>query len=178
MSKLKLLNLDANVVIHLHEFGIWAKLIDVCDVHLPGTVVGEADFYEADGERQDIDLSADIEQERVQVFNVELAKIKAFRDQFDLRYVDGLDDGETEALAYLCDSKETFLISSGDAIVYRVLGRLNRSDQGISLEEILKHVGLQRSHLPWSCTKKFREKYTGEGAVDLIQDVGMKKPKN
>jgi predicted urease superfamily metal-dependent hydrolase len=27
MSKLKLLILDANVVIHLHEFGIWAKLI-------------------------------------------------------------------------------------------------------------------------------------------------------
>jgi len=176
MSRLKLLILDANVVIHLHEFGIWAKLIAVCDVHLPGTVVGEADFYEAGGERQYIDLSDDIKQGRVQVFDVELAKIKAFRDQFDLRYVDGLDDGETEALAFLCDSKESFLISSGDAIVYRVLGRLNRSDQGISLDEILKQVGLQRSQLPWSCSKKFREKYTGEGAVDLIQGVGMKTP--
>jgi len=177
MSKLKLLILDANVVIHLHEFGIWAKLIAVCDVHLPGTVVGEADFYEAGGQRQYIDLSDDVKQGRVRVFDVELAKIKAFRDQFDLRYVDGLDDGETEALAYLCESKQTFLISSGDAIVYRVLGRLNRSDQGISLEEILKQVGLQRSQLPWSCSKQLREKYTSEGAMDLIQGTGMKKPK-
>lgn len=177
MSKLKLLILDANVVIHLHEFGIWAKLIAVCDVHLPGTVVGESNFYEVNGQRQYIDISDDIKQGRVQVFDVELAKIKAFRDQFDLRYVDGLDDGETEALAYMCESRETFLISSGDAIVYRVLGRLNRSDQGISLEEILKQVGLQRSQLPWSCSKQFREKYTSEGAMDLIQGTGMKKPK-
>lgn len=140
MSRLKLLILDANVVIHLHELGIWPNLIAVCDVHLPRTVVGEADFYEADGEKRYIDLQPDIDQQRVQVFDVALSDIKAFRDQFDSLYVGGLDPGESEALAYLCRSAEKFLISSGDAIVYRVLGRLNRSDQGISLEEVLEPV--------------------------------------
>lgn len=177
MSKSKLLILDANVVIHLHEFGIWAQFIAVCDVHLPGTVVSEAEFYEAGGQRQYIDLSEDIQQRRIQVFDVELAKIKAFRDRFDLRYAEGLDDGESEALAYLCETQQAFLISSGDAIVYRVLGRLNRSDRGISLEEILKDVGLQRSQLPWSCSRQFREKYTREGSLDVIQGAGMKNPK-
>lgn len=177
MSKLKLLILDANVVIHLHEFGIWAHLLAVCDVHLPGTVVGESNFYEVDGQRHDIDISDDIKEGRVRVFHTELATIKAFRDQFDPIYVGGLDEGETEALAYLFDSNETFLISSGDAIVYRVLGRLNRSDQGLSLEEVLKQVGLQRGSLPWSCTKKFREQYTKEGEVHAIQGAGLKRPK-
>ncbi|MEX2118689.1 MAG: hypothetical protein WD847_03690 [Pirellulales bacterium] len=72
-------------------------------------------------------------------------------------------------------TREQFVISSGDAIVYRVLGRLNRSDQGTSLEEILRQVGLQRGQLPWSCTKTFRERYTKEGEVDAIQGTGLKK---
>jgi hypothetical protein len=177
MSRLKLLILDANVVIHLHEFGIWARLIAACDIHLPRTVVGEADFCEIDGERQYIDLNDDINQRRIQVFDVELDKIKAFRDQFDPLYVDGLDPGETEALAHLFESTERFLISSGDGIVYRVLGRLNRSDRGISLEEILKQVGLQRQQLPWSCSKSFRERYTKEGQIHAIQGTGLKKLK-
>lgn len=72
----------------------------------------------------------------------------------------GVDSGESEALAYLCNSADQVLILSGDAFVYRVLGRLNRSDQGISLEETLKMVGLQRGELPYSCTKTFRDSYT------------------
>lgn len=177
MSRLKLLILDANVVIHLHELGLWLKLINVCDVHLPRTVVGEADFYEVDGERCYIDLQPDIEHKRVHVFDVVLSEIKAFRDQFDPLYVEGLDPGECEALAYLCRSADFFLISSGDAIVYRVLGRLNRSDQGISLEEVLQKIGLQQSRLPWSCSKAFRAKYTKEGEVNALQETGLKKSK-
>ncbi len=177
MSRLKLLILDANVVIHLHEFGIWSRFIAICDVHLPGTVVGEADFYEEAGDKKPIDLRDDIKQKRVQVFDVALSDIKKFCDQFDPLYVGGLDPGESEALAYLCQSKETLLITSGDAIVYRVLGRLTRSDQGISLEEVLQKLGLQRKQLPWSCSRAFRERYTKEGETHSIQGIGLKKSK-
>lgn len=177
MSRLKLLILDANVVIHLHELGIWSKLIAVCDVHLPRTVIDEAEFYEADGDKRYIDLQPDIEQQRVQVFDVSISDVKTFRDQFDPLYVGGLDPGECEALAHLCRSTEAFLISSGDAIVYRVLGRLNKSDQGMSLEEVLQKIGLQQKSLPWSCSKAFRAKYTKEGEVHAIQGIGLKKSK-
>jgi len=176
MSRLKLLILDANVVIHLHEFSIWSKLIAICDVHLPRTVVGEADFFEVDGDKRPIDLQDDINQ-KIQVFDVALGEIQKFRDQFDPLYVGGLDPGESEALAHLCKSAESYLISSGDAIVYRVLGRLSRSDQGISLEEVLQKIGLQRKELPWSCSKGFRAKYTKEGEVHAIKGIGMKKPR-
>lgn len=177
MSKLKLLILDANVVIHLHEFGIWQKLVAACDVHLPRTVVEESNYYEIKDERHYIDLAQDVSEKRLTVFDVPLAAIKAFQDQFDALYIGGLDPGESEALAYLCNSADQLLISSGDAIVYRVLGRLNRSDQGISLEEILKMVGLQRGQLPYSCTKAFRDNYAKQGAADAIQGIGLKKPK-
>ena len=102
MSRLKLLFLDANVVIHLHEFGIWARLIAVCDVHFPGTVVGEADFCEVDDERHYIDLNDDISQDRIHVFDVELSRIKAFRDQFDSLYVGGLMMGRQKPSLFSC----------------------------------------------------------------------------
>ena len=42
----------------------------------------------------------------------------------------------------------------------------------ISLEEILKQIGLYRS-LEWQYTKKFREHYTRLGQKDFIQDRGL-----
>src|SRR5208283_3207834 len=100
MSKLKLLILDANVVIHLHEFGIWAKLIEKCEVYLARTIVElEATYFEKDDEKQSIDLSDDIAKRRVQQFEVSLADINRFREQFDPVYVGELDPGETESLA-------------------------------------------------------------------------------
>jgi hypothetical protein len=178
MSKLKLLILDASDVIHLHEFGIWGKLIGLCEVHLARTVVDiEAEYFEKDGETHPIDLADDIATDRVRVFEVSLADISRFRGQFDPLYVGELDPGETEALAYLTQSADSFRISSGDAIVYRVLGRLNLGEQGISLEEILSKVGLSQNKMPWPCQKKFREKYTKAGETDAIQGKGLKRTK-
>jgi len=173
-----LLLLDANVVIYLHEIGIWKKLIAVCDVHLAQTVVdNEAIFYEDAVDKHYIDLSDDVDQNTIQVLGLPLAEINRFRQQFDPLYIGELDPGETESLAYLTQAKEEFLISSGDAIVYRVLGRLNRSDQGISLEEVLQKAGLQQSEIPWACSKAFRERHTKQGEIDSIQSIGLKRKK-
>jgi hypothetical protein len=45
MKKFKLLLLDANVVIQAFKLGLWAKLIERCDVWLAATVVQEAAFF-------------------------------------------------------------------------------------------------------------------------------------
>ena len=89
--------------------------------------------------------------------------------------MDQLDPGETESLAYLVQSTEPFLISSGDAIVFRVLGLIGRGDQGIALEEILRKIGLQQGKLTWACQKAFRDKYTKEGEADSIRGRGLRK---
>src|SRR5271157_1007610 len=175
MPRLKLLILDANVVILLHEFGAWSHFIARCEVHLARTVAEEeALFYERDGDQLPIDLSENITNQTIRVFDVAISDIKRFREQFDPLYLGELDPGETESLAFLVQSTESFLLSSGDAIVYRVLGLLSRSEQGISLEEVLDRIGLRRSKLPWPCQRAFREKYTKEGERDSILGRGLR----
>jgi TRAP-type uncharacterized transport system substrate-binding protein len=61
--------------------------------------------------------------------------------------------------------------------VYRVLGRLGRSDQGVSLEEILQKVGLKRPSISWACSKAFRARQTKQGEIDAIQGIGFKRKK-
>ena len=88
-----------------------------------------------------------------------------------------LDDGETESLAQLINSKEQYLICSADKIVFRILGNLNRSEQGISLEEILQRVGLGVA-LPRPFTKSYQKEYTGKGFTEGLGGIGHKKKQN
>jgi hypothetical protein len=103
-----------------------------------------------------------------------LDDLRTFRDQFDPVYLGDLDDGEAESLAYMMKQSADFLISSGDAIVYRILGNLGRTEQGISLEEILQKIGLGLS-LEWPYSKAFREKYSKDGEADMIRGRGRKR---
>jgi hypothetical protein len=175
MPALKLLILDANEVIYLHETGLWQAVLSRCEVYLARTVAeNEARFYRGSEADEIIDLSDDITQGRVKVFERTITELKEFADRFDPIYLASLDPGEAESLAYLVQSEETYLISSGDAIVFRVLGLLNRSDQGISLEEVLQKIGLGRA-VAKQYTKQFRERYTREGQQDSIRGRGLKK---
>ena len=176
MPKLKLLILDAGVVIYLHEIGLWHQVVANCDLYL-SQIVAEKEVLFEKSERDehcyDIDLSPLIKSGSITVFDVSVSDLKAFRNQFDLLYLGDLDDGESESLAYLVKQSLDFLISSGDAIVYRVLGNLNRGEQGISLEEILQKLGLGRAvSNPYS--RRFREQYTKQGQQDMIRGRGKK----
>lgn len=177
MPKLKLLILDANVVIHLHEFERWKPLIKKCEVHLAGTVIHEARFFEKNSTQHPIDLKQDVDNGRVRIFDVTLNEIQQFRERFDPLYLGELDPGETESLAHLFHHPELdYRISSGDAVVFRVLGRLSRGEQGISLEELLQEIGLSHKNKPpWSCSKAFREKYTRDGEIDAARGRGLRR---
>ena len=96
-----------------------------------------------------------------------LEQAGAFFKRFDANYTERLHDGELEALAFLTVSKEECVIVSGDSIVYRTVGRLNMADRGVSLEQILKDIGLQKS-LDWCFTENFRKTYTDKGQQDFI----------
>jgi hypothetical protein len=54
--------------------------------------------------------------------------------------------------------KLPFKFCSGDAIVYRTLGNLNTSEQGIALEEVLQQIGLSRKIDEFQYTKTFRSR--------------------
>lgn len=174
MKKFKLLLLDANVVIQAFKLGLWAKLIERCDVWLAATVVQEAAFFTTeDGTSHTIDLSQDLAENRVSKFELTPSELSEFRSSFDPSYFEKLDDGETESLAHLINSTERFLICSADKIVYRILGNLNRSEQGISLEEILQQVGLGVA-LPRPFTKSYRKECTARGFEEGLGGIGHK----
>jgi len=175
MKKFHLLLLDANIVIRLFGFGIWEKVIEPCDVHLARSVAEhEAQFWEDEhGGRHDIDLRPHMQDGRVTVFDVAPSELAAFRSEFDLTYLERLDLGEAESLAYLMNAAEQYLICSADSIVYRVLGNLNRGDQGISLEEVLQQIGLGR-RVSRQFSKAFRETWTKKGSQECIRGTGWK----
>ncbi len=176
MPKLKLLILDAGVVIRLHELGIWSQVHNHCEIYLSRIVAEKEVLYQQGDEYdEDIDLSPDINGGRIQVFDVTVSDLRDFRNRFDPLYLGDLDDGEAESLAYMMMQAENFLISSGDAIVYRVLGNMNFANQGISMEEILQKIGMGRG-LEWPYSKAFREKYTKDGETDMVQGRGYRSP--
>lgn len=173
MKRLSLLLLDANVVIHLFELGLWDKVIEHCDVHLARTVADdECRFYEDDdGQRTDIDLSLDVSARRVTIVEMQQADMNVFLSQFDPVYLEKLDPGEAESLAYLLKTSEETLFCSADKIVFRVLGNLTRSHQGISLEEVLNRIGHSR-RLKTQYSKKYREDWSNKGFGEGLCGTG------
>lgn len=178
MPKLKLLILDAGVVIKLHEWNLWEQVIAKCDVHLSSVVAGcESKYHQVDGDDwdNDIDLRQAIQDGKITIFEVPPTEILAFKNCFDANYFCDLDHGEAESLTYLTSQpKLDFKISSGDAIVYKVLGNLNIVEQGIALEEILQKIGLARRINEFQYTKAFRDQMTAVGSKDRIQGRGLK----
>lgn len=180
MPKLKLLILDAGVVITLHQLGIWRPVVERCDLHVSRVVVEVESLFHRDssddqGEYgQCIDIQSDVTSGAVSVFDVPIGDVERFRQAFDDSYAAGIHDGEAESLAYLfANPQRDWLISSGDAIVFKVLGNCGCGEQGISVDEILNRLGLTKQ-LEWQYTKQFREKYTKIGQQDRIQGRGKR----
>ncbi len=176
MSRSRLVILDANIIIYLHEIDLWQRLLDRYEVILSRTVAEhEAIFYEVGEERHEIDLTTAISDGRIQVVDILAADLLKFRSRFDPLYLEGLDPGETESLAYLllCPEQQ-IMICSADKIVYRVLPHLGLTERGISLEEMLSQSGLGRA-LPFPYSRAYREHWARRGEQDWISGVGSQR---
>jgi hypothetical protein len=174
MKRWSFLLLDANVIITLFKQGIWDQVVANCDLHVAETVVGESHFYEDDaGERHDFDLAPYIAEGRIKQFSVPPLDVKAFVATFGADYIEKLDAGEAESLAYLEKASDEPMICSADAIVFRVLGNLDCGHQGASLQEVLDKIGLSR-RLPQQFTKAMRERWTGQGVAERLHGRGRK----
>jgi len=173
MKKYQFLLLDAGPIIKLFELDIWDDFLKRCAVTISRTVAAETKY--ASRELKDIRIDLEPYEQRglIRVVDLDVSRLKAFYDRFDLEYKAVIDPGEHEILAFLCDSDERWLACSADCAVFRVLGLLGRADQGISLQEVLEDIGLSRSSLERQYTKSFREQWTQKGQADSIQDRGL-----
>lgn len=174
MKRWSFLLLDANVIIVLFKQGLWDRVVAECDLHISETVLGEAHFYEDDsGARHDFDLRHYVADARIKKFSVPVAAVQAFVATFGADYIEKLDAGEAESLAYLEAASDDHSICSADAIVFRVLGNLDRGHKGASLQEVLDRLGLSRK-LPQQFTKTARERWTSQGVTERLQGRGRK----
>jgi len=171
-KSLRLLLLDANVVIELHRLRLWSAIIDRCEVLLASVVVEESRYHEAGEIQTPLDLRADIAAKNVTVVEPELVTIQAFRRRFRPTFLERLDAGEAESLAYLSEIDGNCLIASADKIVWRTLGALSRGEQGVSLEEILNKIGMTKS-LDHEFSKAYREHWTKRGFEEGIRGEAL-----
>lgn len=171
-NSIRLLLLDANVVIALHELGVWEQTVDRCEVLLPDAVAQEVKYYST-GERQArIELESAFHSGSMRAVSVTLERLEEFRRRFRPTFLERLDPGEAEALAYLTLEEPEASISSADKIVWRTLGVLGMGEQGISLEEILERIGLGRQvDRPFS--KAYRLQWTKHGFEEGMQGEGI-----
>jgi len=184
MKKFQFLLLDAGPIIKLFELDIWDKFLEKCYVSISQTVANEAKW--ASQEFEDIKIELDTYKERnlVKIIEPELSVAGTFYAKLPNAYKDYVEvqDGEIQTLAFLCGSSADYRLCSSDGAVFRILGLLGKGEQGISLEEVLKQIGLQPGifwdnitprNEDWKYTKKFREKYTCLGQIDFTQGKGL-----
>jgi hypothetical protein len=172
MKKFQFLLLDTGSIVKLFQLDIWDEFIAKCDVTITRTVADEAKYASLEFEDIRIDLESNENQGLISVIDVDIQVVKNFYDKFDLLYKAIIDPGEKETLAFLYNSSEDWFVCAADKAVFRVLGLLGLGNKGVSLEEILEEVGLQRN-MRLQYTKNFREKWTQIGQVDSIQERGL-----
>lgn len=172
MKRFPFLLLDAGPIIKLFQLGIWDEFILRCDVTVSRTVAEEAQYTSREFEDVCIDLESYAVEDRIVIVDVQLSDIRTFREKFDLTNKVIVHAGELETLAFMLSSLENWRVCAADKAVFRVLGLLGRGERGISLEEILKEIGLWQD-MERHYTKKFREEHTRRGQIDCVQDGGF-----
>jgi hypothetical protein len=167
----RLLLLDAVIVIALHEMGIWSGILDRCEVHLTRTVIKECKYWiDKIGSRNTIDLGGDEQAGKIVVHDVAPSEIVPLASNFGPDFLRQFHAGEAETLAILYNTLDEYRVCSADRIVFRILGALKRSDQGVSLEEILNATGLSRG-LQHKFSKSFRDLWSRRGFQEGIQGL-------
>ncbi len=174
-TKPGLLLLDANVIFRTHELGVWEDLVDRVDVIIPASVAHDEVLFTEQGDTiRALDMS-DLEREgKVSIVEASADDLALTISKFDRLMAEGLDDGEREALALIDNGiveGAYFCTTDGPAIV--ALAMLGYSELGISLEKLLRDIGLQKSNLKWACTDKFFKEKIGEGRENLVTGTGL-----
>ena len=166
-SRSRLLLFDTGIIIQAFRLGIWDALVSHYHIITSEIVVEEAKFFIDDsGVRHIIELLPYVVSKAIQVEDVSLSELKTFKNTHDPVYFERLDLGELSLLCLLFKKGyEEALISSGDGIVYRILGKRRCSERGISLEELAAKIGVNKK-FPDQFRKKFREDYASRGFDD------------
>ena len=165
------------IVIKAHELAIWRDLKSKISIVIPSTVVNNEAFYfdTIRGERRfPINLSGDIATGMIAEEAATPEELRNLLNIFDDNTIEMIHDGEKEALALIYGGRfGGALFCTSDIPAIRALGLMGCPDNGISLEEILKNIGLQKPLEP-HYTQSFFNHHLSRGRRDRITRTGLR----
>jgi hypothetical protein len=169
--------LDAMIIIKAHELAIWEELKSKIPIVVPSIVVKNEAFYfdTVPGERRfPINLAGDIASGIIEEEAATPTDLNNLLTIFDSNTTGMLHDGEIEALALIYSGRlGNALFCTSDIPAIRALALMNCPDNGISFEEILKNIGLQKPLDP-QYTRSFFNQHLSRGRIDRITRTGLR----
>ncbi|MBU2497476.1 MAG: hypothetical protein KKE57_01115 [Proteobacteria bacterium] len=172
--------LDAVIVIEAHALGIWDSLLDKIRAVVPSTVVQNEAFYfdtKKTGERGPILIKQSVKSGMLSEVAATAFELQRLQNILDYATLQGLDAGETEALALIISGRtemEDTLFCTADGAAIRALALLGHRESGVSFETLLMKVGLQKP-LDQHFREDFFKKHLDRGAQDRITGTGLRK---
>jgi hypothetical protein len=156
-SKRKLIILDANVIIHSHELGIWNHLLNRFDVCVVGIVIDdEAKYFQSTtGKKTEIDLKKSESEGKIYRLDPDLAHTQKMLSEYKEVFVKGLDAGERDAITLLNSGNfDEYYFCSGDKSAIKAAAVINKTYNVVSLEKLLVDSGQS------GATKKINHEFT------------------
>lgn len=169
MNKPKLLLLDTDVIVFANQFGVWDKLKQVYEVHVPATVIDtEARFFDSAHGRRNINLKAEEAAGEISRLEATAIEVSETFENFQPTFLAALHDGEKEGITILKTRRESGMVfCTGDMIAIESVGMLGLSSSCVSFEELLQVVGLLKlvSKFMPHLTKRAHEEHLEKGAI-------------
>lgn len=169
--------LDANVIIEAYELGVWDVLISKIEIYVPSIVAhDEALFFKGEIGTipENINLPELTRMNKIIELSASIEEISGLRRIFDDLFLSNIHQGEMEALAILFFQKNTdILFCTADAMPIKGMAMMQLSEKGISFENLLKAIGIQKKLKHQFTEKWFNQKKT-EGNQNLITGSGLK----
>lgn len=152
---MKLWLLDADVIIDLLSLDVFDKLARSHEVNVASTVIEEIKSYTKSGTKHRIDFRVQyVENGLVKECSASPDEIKTILDKIPAHSHETIDPGELESFAVLA-REEDMTFCSCDAAAIRTLPILDLSNKGISVENLLRSSGLQRTDLKDRHTEQY-----------------------
>ncbi|MCK4460326.1 MAG: hypothetical protein KAW46_00895 [candidate division Zixibacteria bacterium] len=177
---------DTDVIVHLHELGIWDAFITHYSVHVPKYIVDqEANYFTAcsvefSKDKNDalrstkkINLVEDIDASKISQIDLNASdKIPLLKEANNMGAMDGLDRGEEEVLAAVFPSDSEFIACLIDRAAIRCAVLVGLKDKCISVDTALKNCGLGRS-LPVALSEMRFQKIVKQAKQERVQKLQL-----
>lgn len=144
---------------------------------MPSVILSEAAYYRdtLTGDRVPIHLQAQVDQGAIATIEAGSFKLARFAAQFDNIVVEGLHLGEHEALALMASGACDCLFCCADHGAVRALVLAGLGERGLSLEAVLRQMGLPTRGLAAHCREAVFAEWVKDARVDRLQGRGLRR---